>query len=168
MWTCRIHSLGGNAVDWGYSATRFEHKHFYQLFATHTQCPPLLHVHPKVPVGQSSAVPGTAGEADTASFDISQCTGGVSRSGTSLLPPAHSSKMWVNGAGVAQKRVSGGVIRVCWQAASSVGAILHSLFSTSLKGKPPFALSLYSQREAAGAFLPLSRPLMNSWMEILI
>lgn len=65
-------------------------------------------------------------------------------------------------------KVSGGVIRVCWQAASSVGAILHSLFSTGLKGKPPFALSLCSQPEAAGASLPLARPLMNSWLEILL
>lgn len=65
-------------------------------------------------------------------------------------------------------KVSGGVIRVRWQAASSVGAILHSLFSASLKGNPLFALSLYSQWEAAGAFLSLSRPLMNSWLEILI
>lgn len=165
MWTCRIHSLKGNAVGWGSSATSFEHKHFYQLFATHTRCPPLFHVHPKVPAGQSSAVPGTAGEG-TASFDISQ-RAAVSHSAAPPLPPAHTSKMWVNGAGVAQKRVFGGVIRVCWQAASSVGAILHSLFSTGLKGKPPFALSLYRQREAAGAFLPLARPLMNSWLEIL-
>lgn len=167
MWTCRIHSLRGSAVGWGPSATRFEHKHFYQLFATHTQCPPALHVQPKVPVGQSSAVHGTAGGAAAASFAISPCAA-VPHSGASLLPPAHTSKMWVNGAGVAQKRVSGGVIRVCWQAASSVGAVLHSLFSRGLKGKPPFALSLCSQPEAAGAFLPLSRPLMNSWLEILI
>lgn len=169
MWTCRIPSLRGNAVGWGSSATRFEHKHFYQLFATHMLSPPLLHVHPEVPVGQSSAVPGTAGEATAGAepLGISQCAD-VSHSGTSLLPPAHTSKMWVNGAGVAQKRVSGGVIRVCWQAASSVGAILHSLFSTGLKGKPPFALSLYSPRWAAGASLPLPRPLMNSWLEILI
>lgn len=66
------------------------------------------------------------------------------------------------------RKVSGGVIRVCWQAASSAGAVLHSLFSTGLKGKPLFALSLYRQREAAGAFLPLPRPLLNSWLEILI
>lgn len=61
-----------------------------------------------------------------------------------------------------------GVIRICWQSASSVGAILHSLFRASLKGKPPFTLSLYSRREAAGACLPLSRSLRNSWLESLI
>lgn len=162
MRTCAIHSLRGNAAGWGSSTTRFEHKHFHQLFATHTQGPPLLHVHPEVPVGRSSTVPGTAGgaAAGAASF-------GNSHSGTSLPPPATPAKCGLMGQAWHGK-VSGGVIRVRWQAASSVGAILHSLFSTSLKGNPLLALSLYSQWEAAGAFLPLSRPLMNSWLEILI
>lgn len=108
--------------------------------------------------------------ASTASFGNSQCAGAACfpllRSAATLqrIPaecglmgqPWHGSQsLW-------------GVIRICWQSASSVGAILHSLFRASLKGKPPFALSLYSRREAAGACLPLSRSLRNSWLESLI
>lgn len=145
MWTCRIHSLGGNAVDWGYSATRFEHKHFYQLFATHTQCPPLLHVHPKVPVGQSSAVPGTAGEADTASFDISRALmlflALVLRCYLQHIP----AKCGLMGQAWHRKESLVESLGFAGRLPARLVRFLPSLFSTSLKGKPPFALSLYSQ-----------------------
>lgn len=162
MRTCTIHSLRGNAAGWGSSTTRFEHKHFHQLFATHTQGPPLLHVHPRSPWDEALQSLGQREEPRPAPHPLAIPTLGL-RCHLQHTPAKCGlmGQAW-------HGKVSGGVIRVRWQAASSVGAILHSLFSTSLKGNPLFALSLYSQWEAAGAFLPLSRPLMNSWLEILI